>query len=161
MTPLETLLAIEEIRQLKARYFRCVDTKDWDGFASVFTDDVVLDRTYGSSIRNPWTGEWNPPLAQEPQLVRGRDEVMATVRGVVANLQTVHHGHMPEIAFVDARNANGIWAMEDELRDREGRLIVIGKGHYHEAYRMTDDGWRIASFRLTRLSLDRGDGTRD
>ena len=27
---LETLLAIEEIKQLKARYFRYVDTKQWD-----------------------------------------------------------------------------------------------------------------------------------
>jgi hypothetical protein len=24
---------IEEIKQLKARYFRCMDTKDWDGYA--------------------------------------------------------------------------------------------------------------------------------
>ena len=149
------------IVSLKARYCRCLDTKDWDGFASVFTEDVVLDRTFGGSIPNPWTGEWNPPLAQEPQLVRGLDQVMSTVRGVVENLQTVHHGHMPEIEVIDAHNATGIWAMEDEMRDREGRLIVVGKGHYHETYRMTDNGWRIASFRLTRLSLERGNGTRD
>lgn len=161
MTPLEKLLAIEEIRQLKARYFRCVDTKDWDGFAAVFTGDVVLDRTYSGTIRNPWTGEWNPPLAQAPVRVHGRDAVLAVIRDVVENLQTVHHGHMPEIAFVDARNATGIWAMEDELRDRQDRLILIGKGHYHETYHMTDDGWRIASFRLTRLSIRRGDATRD
>ena len=29
----ERLASIEEIRGLKARYFRFVDTKDWDGFA--------------------------------------------------------------------------------------------------------------------------------
>lgn len=157
MTPLDKLLAIQEICQLKARYFRCVDTRDWDGFASVFTDDVVLDRTFGKSIRNPWTGEWVPPLPAEPVLVRGRDAVLATIRGVVDNLQTVHHGHMPEITIVDARNATGIWAMQDELRDRDGKLTLVGKGHYHETYRLTDEGWRIASFRLVRLWLDHGE----
>ena len=34
---------IEAIRQLKARYFRTMDTKDWDGMRQVFTDDVVID----------------------------------------------------------------------------------------------------------------------
>jgi hypothetical protein len=36
---------IEAIRQLKARYFRTMDTKDWAGMRKVFTDDVVLDTT--------------------------------------------------------------------------------------------------------------------
>ena len=31
----DSLLAIEEIRQLKARYFRCIDTRDWAGFRSL------------------------------------------------------------------------------------------------------------------------------
>ena len=34
---------IEAIKQLKARYFRMMDTKDWDGLARVFTEDVHLD----------------------------------------------------------------------------------------------------------------------
>ena len=35
------LLAIEEIKQLKARYFRFLDTKDWAGLTTVFTPDAV------------------------------------------------------------------------------------------------------------------------
>ena len=41
MDDLERLVAIEEIKQLKARYFRCMDTKDWEGFAEVFAPDAV------------------------------------------------------------------------------------------------------------------------
>ncbi len=41
----ERLLAMEEIRQTKARYFRFIDTKDRDGLASVFARDAVLDHT--------------------------------------------------------------------------------------------------------------------
>ena len=36
---------IEAIKQLKARYFRTMDTKDWAGMRQVFTDDVVMDTT--------------------------------------------------------------------------------------------------------------------
>ena len=34
---------IEAIKQLKARYFRTMDTKDWAAMRQVFTDDVVMD----------------------------------------------------------------------------------------------------------------------
>ena len=34
---------VEAIKQLKARYFRTLDTKDWAAMRQVFTDDVVVD----------------------------------------------------------------------------------------------------------------------
>ena len=40
MSELEDL---EQIRQLKARYFRFMDTKQWELLATVFTDDVNID----------------------------------------------------------------------------------------------------------------------
>jgi len=39
--------AIEEIKQLKARYFRCMDTKDWAGYLNVFTPDAKIDSKRG------------------------------------------------------------------------------------------------------------------
>ncbi len=36
---------IEDIKQLKARYFRMMDTKDWDAMRKVFAADVVVDTT--------------------------------------------------------------------------------------------------------------------
>ena len=36
---------IDAIRQLKARYFRLMDTKDWAGMRHVFADDVIVDST--------------------------------------------------------------------------------------------------------------------
>ena len=34
---------VEEIKKLKARYFRGLDSKDWDLYASVFAEDVLVD----------------------------------------------------------------------------------------------------------------------
>ncbi len=37
----EKLWDIEQIKQLKARYFRLMDTKDWVGWRDLFTDDCL------------------------------------------------------------------------------------------------------------------------
>ena len=39
MDPVERLVAIEEIKRLKARYVRLCDSKQWDAWGEVFTDD--------------------------------------------------------------------------------------------------------------------------
>src|SRR6266478_1084697 len=42
MSAIDKVVAIEEIHQLKARYFRCVDTKDWDCWRAVFAPDFTI-----------------------------------------------------------------------------------------------------------------------
>ena len=37
-----TLVHVENIKQLKARYFRFVDSKQWDALRDVFTDDAPV-----------------------------------------------------------------------------------------------------------------------
>lgn len=135
------LAAIEEIKQLKARYFRCMDTKDWVGFAAVFAPDAEMDMR----------GEAGPDA-----LVRGNEAIAAFVRRSVDAVTTVHHGHMPEIRLTGADTAEGIWAMEDVLRWPDGAALVSlhGYGHYHDRYVRTGEGWRIAATRLTRLRVD-------
>ena len=121
---------LEAIRQLKARYFRLMDTKDWDGFRELFTPDVVFE---------------------------GVDAFLAMLLPALADVETVHHGHMPEIDITSPTTASGIWAMEDRLRFPESMPIssVHGFGHYHDTYVKSDDGrWRIASSRLTRLRTE-------
>jgi uncharacterized protein (TIGR02246 family) len=127
---------VEAIRQLKARYFRTMDTKDWAGMRAVFTDDVVMDTSESGG-----------------GVITGADEFLAFLSETLADVVTVHHGHMPEIAITSPTTATGIWAMEDMLRWPNG-MELHGYGHYHETYEKTDDGWRIASTKLTRLRSD-------
>ena len=130
---------IEAIKQLKARYFRLMDTKDWDGYATVFTDDVVIDTSEdGAGI----TG--------------GVAEFLPFLRQTIGDVTTVHHGHMPEISITSPTTAAGVWAMEDELWWPAGGPLahLHGYGHYHETYEKTADGWRIKTLKLTRLRRD-------
>jgi len=127
---------IKAIEQLKARYFRTMDTKDWAGMREVFADGVVMDTT-----------------ASGGSVIVGADDFMAFLRETLAGVVTVHHGHMPEIELTSPTTATGIWAMEDNLRWPDGSELR-GYGHYAETYEKADGAWRISSSTLTRLRMD-------
>ena len=127
---------VEAIKQLKARYFRTMDTKDWDGMRQVFTDDVVMDTS-----------------AAGGGVVTGADEFLAFLREALDGTVTVHQGHMPEIELTSATTATGVWALHDLIRWPDGSDME-GFGHYHETYAKADGTWRIASSTLTRLRTD-------
>lgn len=127
---------VEEIKKLKARYFRFLDTKDWEGYRGIFTEDVLVDVT-GSG------GE----------IYSGLDVYMAYILEHVAKLKTVHHGHMPEITLTSDTTATGIWSMEDWVVMTDGRAMN-GMGHYFETYEKIDGQWKIGALVLTRLRMD-------
>lgn len=141
----QALWDIEQIKQLKARYFRLLDTKDWDSFAELFTDDCAHLLPLA-------------PGATEPKPAQTNEEYLAGLRAALGDGVTVHHGHMPEITVHSDVEASGVWAMFDYLEvDRSDRppLRMQGFGHYFETYRKGDDGaWRISSKRNVRLRVD-------
>ena len=127
---------VEAIKQLKARYFRTMDTKDWDGMRQVFTADVVMDTTDSGG-----------------GLVTGADEFLAFLREALDGATTVHQGHMPEIELTSDTTATGIWALNDIVVWPNG-MRLDGYGHYHETYEKVDGAWRIKTLKLTRLRMD-------
>jgi uncharacterized protein (TIGR02246 family) len=127
---------IEAIKQLKARYFRTMDTKDWAGMRQVFTDDVVMDTTESGG-----------------GVVTGGDAFIAFLSQTLAGAVTVHHGHMPEIELTSPTTASGIWALHDSITWPDGTRLQ-GDGHYHETYQLVDGAWRIKTSTLTRLRMD-------
>lgn len=157
MDALQRLLAIEEIGQLKARYWRCMDTRDWDGLERVFAPDAVFDLREVDSVRHPLTGEWNPPYSGEEAVHRGHAAVLKMIRDAVTPLVTVHHGHMGEIEITSDTTARAIWAMEDLIHSAPGeaKVFMHGFGHYHDTYIRLDHGWAIQTTRITRLFLTR------
>jgi acetyl esterase/lipase len=132
----DCLADVEAIKQVKARYLRSLDTKDWDGLRLVLTHDMVMDTS-----------------ASDGTVVTGADAIVTFLLKVIGDVTTVHHGHMPEIELTSATTARGTWSMEDMLRWPDGRQMH-GYGHYHETYERAEDGWRIKTLTLTRLRVD-------
>jgi len=136
----QRLWDLEQIKQLKARYFRLIDTKDWEHWKDLFTEDCVHYLPLGVGVDVP-------PLTNAQYLEQ--------VPAALANSVTIHHGHMPEIRFLSDTEAEGVWAMFDYVQDPSRPTGIMGYGHYYESYRKGDDGsWRISSKRNTRLRID-------
>lgn len=144
MNTLDTLLAAEDIKALKARYCRFLDTKDWSSLASLFLEDAVLDVAQDTG---------NAPH-------HGREAIVGQIRFAVDDAATSHQVHTPEIALEGRDRATGVWAMQDRVVWQTGKspipgvASITGYGQYHETYRRTADGWKFASVRLTRFHVD-------
>jgi hypothetical protein len=133
-----TLLAIESIKQLKARYCRYLDTKDWSAWRAIFTDDFVSDTAEAGG-----------------KVIIGADDFVAFTRKAIGRpaQATAHQVHAPEIEFTSATTACGVWALQDVVRFAPG-LTLVGYGHYHETYENNAGQWLIKSSKLTRLRED-------
>lgn len=140
---------IEDIRLLKARYFRFMDEKRWDELGTLFTDDIVFDVRGGMAPSTLKDSFDDPPI-------EGREPAVGFLRGALDPAISIHQGFMPEIEITGADTARGIWAMADIIRAPEGApyKAIHGFGHYHETYHKSGGRWQIATLRLTRLAVD-------
>jgi hypothetical protein len=137
---LQELLDWKEILELRARYFRTVDAKDWNGFRATFTDDCTFD-----------FGDGN--------VVEGADAFVAVVRDQAETAVTVHRGTLPEITIDGPTTAHGLWQLNDYLEwpahpqtgERRG---VMGYGHEADEYRKVDGEWKISSWKLHYIRFD-------
>ncbi|MEJ5975833.1 nuclear transport factor 2 family protein [Novosphingobium sp. PS1R-30] len=133
MTEIEELMAREEIKLLKARRDRAVDTKDWDLYLSLHAPDHVS--------HNEGYPRWE-----------SAQEMIDNVRQLLGpQSKSVHHSHTPEITFESDEKAKGIWAMEDMIFDAATDVMVVhGFGHYHETYEKRGERWLFTSRQLKR-----------
>ena len=127
------------IATVMARYFRFMDTKQWDDLRAVFTDDMVMSAPDDVPGKAP---------------TRGVDNVVASISAFLDGAVSVHHGHMPEIEVDGDATARGIWAMSDDVSYvSDPTRDFRGSGHYHAEFRKTPEGWKLSALTLRRLAL--------
>lgn len=120
----------EAIKNVKYRYLRALDTKNWDAFADTLTEDIVGD--YGSS------------MGSEHHFT-DRDELVAFMReSLGANVISEHRVSHPEIE-VDGDEARATWYLQDRVIVADFNFMLIGAAFYHDRYRRTPDGWKISA----------------
>lgn len=136
MSDLERLIAIEEIKHLKARRIRALDTKDWATYEALHAPDYEAN----NEGERPWKGsEANTERLAEIQ----KDKV------------SVHHAHTPEITLLSRTRATGVWAMEDRIWWKQGDEDhwLHGWGFYYETYEKHGGEWLFASRQLKRQKV--------
>jgi SnoaL-like protein len=125
---LADLIDIEAIKQLKYRYARFLDLKQWDDLRALFVDDAVCDYSGGK-------------YHQE-----GADAIVAWIRkGMGAEtFLSSHKMHHPEITLTGSHTATGIWALDDRVIMTDLKLAVRGASFYEDRYVKLDGDWKIA-----------------
>jgi hypothetical protein len=141
MTDLERLVAIDQIKQLKARRDRAVDTKDYVALEAMHAPD----HTSANDGMPAWTSA---------------KEMVANISKVMATITSVHHSHNPSITFESPTKATGFWAMEDNLYWKQGDEDhwLHGMGYYDEKYEKRDGQWVFTWRRLSRLKVLMSEG---
>lgn len=141
MTEIEWLVAIEEIRALKARRDIAVDTKDWDTYLALHAPD--------HQSHNDGFEPWNSAR-----------EMIENVKAIMADTVTVHHSHSPHIRFDSPAAAHGIWGMEDNIFWKQGEEEhwLHGFGFYHERYEKRGGQWLFTYRQLRRTHVRTSEG---
>lgn len=137
MELINILEATEAIKVLKAKYFRFVDSHEWEPLRQLFAPDASL---------------FFPESLPAPASV---DEFMEGVATMLKGSVSIHRGFMPEIEILSETLAKAIWPMEDQIYFAPGgqNSEMRGAGHYYETYECVDDSWYIKSLKLTRVRL--------
>lgn len=146
----DQLLAIEDIQQLKARYLRCMDLKDWVCWEGVFAPDFHFKS--GAT-------EWHS----------AKEMVQAThVSGLFDRVKTVCHAHMPEIEILSPRTARGTWSADflhyypaDGATAQGHEIVPPGHwdhvdAYYYDTYVKIGGKWYILSEEIRTLRVETG-----
>lgn len=124
---------IEAIRALQAKYQRCLDTRDFDGLAECFAEDVVSSYGNGSMVYD------------------GREAVLGFLRGAMSlDMPSSHLIHGGEIDVKDAGLASAKWYLEDFLLHRKFLVKLHGAAIYDVDYVKREGRWMIRSIGYKR-----------
>jgi len=145
------LAAVEEIRRVKARYFRGVDNNDPELVRSILAEDCKLD--YRGCCTDPRTGQDFFPAMNI--IVEGRRGWSSEGLGAMG-IVSVHHGHDCDIELTGDNTASGIWSMTDRLFMPAGSAysVMVGYGYYHETYALIDGSWKLKTLRISRIRVE-------
>ena len=137
------LEALEDIRQLKHRYFNACDMKEVEVIRQCFAPGKVhID--FG-------------PLGS----FSDRDRFVALYQELACHERVIdlHHGSNPEIELLGDNEASARWALYYFNQDGEtGATRQLG-GQYHDRYRRIDGRWLMVETVFHRLSLVERDGS--
>ena len=133
---LQQLSDLEEIKVLKSRYFRGIDTADWSLLEGMFTADVNVEYI---------GGDYHVRL-------KGAEAMMEFLANSFhSGTLGMHHGHTPEIVFTGPDSAEGLWYLEDIFINLEEKFHTFGTAIYRDSYMRDGSRWQIASTVYDRI----------
>jgi len=134
---LQKLNDIEEIKALKAKYFRCLDSKKWSELETTLSPNIVTAYSDGKLV------------FKSPKEVTGYLESVMPAEEI-----SMHMGHTPEITIESETTAVGRWYLEDNLIFTDGKFKGVGingGAFYTDKYEKVDGKWLILETGYERI----------
>ena len=134
----QRLKDIEEIKELKGKYFRCLDSKNWD----------LLETTLSPNVHTEYS---NGHLRFD-----GPQQVTNYFKENMPKTQvTLHQGHTPEFEFESDKVAYGRWYLQDIVMFTEGSDFagtqLNGSAFYRDKYEKIEGQWLIVETGYMRV----------
>lgn len=133
------LEAIEDIKQLKARYFQHCDAKQPQQVRECFVDGP-MEIDYGR------VGSFD-----------NADDMVAEFERLACedHIVEMHHAQNPQIEVRTANEASGYWGLYYHMSDLSQQVVIQLGGYYEDEYRCMDGEWKISAtrYRLTSTQI--------
>jgi hypothetical protein len=131
-----TFLDYEQIKTLRSRYFRAMDTGNGELLASVLADDITTDLV-GSNYRIRYNNK--------------KDFVAFVTSSLNSDSIAQHFATNPEIEVLTDTTARGIWYLQDWALHIPSRRIRRGSAIITDTYEKIAGAWKIKTYRYDRV----------
>ena len=133
---IERLVAIQDIEQLKARFMRCVDTKNLP---------CLRDEVFAPGAEIHFKGaDYDISAVGWTAIEKFYQDAFTTKKF------GMHTAHTPEIT-VSGETARGTWYLHDIFVNLEENTTLQGSALYDDSYARIDGQWRIMYSSYERL----------
>ena len=124
----QQLKDVQAIKELKSKYFRALDTKNWDELETTMTPNISTAYSNGKLV------------------FHGPKEITNYFKESMPDTEiTLHQGHNPVIWFESDTVAYGKWYLQDNLIFAEGNPYcgtqIQGSAIYTDKYVKVDGQW--------------------
>lgn len=143
MNALERLVALEDIRDLAARYSHCRDALDLEGLLELFSDEAILE--LGPKHGGDLVGKAAIRAHYERSFVTGGGRPFSTM----------HFVTNPWIVLTGTDTAQARWSLLVGVIDGSTGTPLRYLGVYDDEYRRERDKWRVRERRVEFTWPDR------
>ena len=126
---------IEAIKQLKAKYWHCIDMKQWEELAETLSEEVDAD-----------LGVFKPPDKQSYVQFMKNTVDRSSIAGI-------HQGHNPEIEITSDTTARGKWELYNYLVDSAANKTLTFAAFYEDEYLKEEGQWKIKVTKVTPIFM--------
>ncbi|WP_353807607.1 nuclear transport factor 2 family protein [Agromyces sp. SYSU T00194] len=139
MTP-EQLADLEQIKVTKYRYYRFLDTKEFDGIPDLFIEHPTISFA-GGSVQ-----------------LDSRDELVSMLRTHLTdpNILTWHQVGQADVTFTSETTATAWFAQNDVAIDLTNDTTTVGAAYYRDEFVKVDGQWKYSASSYRRLYEETG-----